>query len=161
MLRAIILGWLIIVAVAGCTATTTVRADGSPESGQPASVPPAPAPPPPSHMNLMGTEFEDIAIPQELKLEEDESILINTRAFVGGALTYSAPVTVESLIRFFNHEMPKRGWEFIASSYAKKNVILAFSKSNKNCIIYINIPGDWGNNTRVQVWLGKTAATHK
>ncbi|MBF0537889.1 MAG: hypothetical protein HQL03_06515 [Nitrospirae bacterium] len=159
MIRVAILGWLIIMAVAGCTATTTVRANGTSESEQSAPVPPPP--PQPNHANLMGTAFDDIAIPQELKLEEDESILINTRAFTGGALTYTAPVTVESLIRFFNHEMPKKGWEFIASSYAKRNVILAFSKPTKNCIIYIHPPGDMGNDTRVQIWLGKTPATHK
>ncbi|MBF0317784.1 MAG: hypothetical protein HQL04_06375 [Nitrospirae bacterium] len=159
MPRIAILGLLLIMSVASCTSTTTVRADNPSESQQSAPVPPVPAPP--NHINLMGTEFEDIPIPIELNLQEDESILINTKAFVGGAVTYTAPVTVESLIRFFNHEMPKKGWEFIASSYAKKNVILAFSKTNRNCIIYINIPGDWANNTRVQVWLGKTSGTHK
>ncbi|KJU82881.1 lipoprotein [Candidatus Magnetobacterium bavaricum] len=159
MLRIVISGWLIIMAIAGCTATTTVRADNPEELPQSTTVQPTPVPP--NHINLMGMEFEDIPIPNELNLDEDQSILINTKAFVGGAVTYTAPVTVESLIRFFNHEMPKKGWEFIASSYARKNVILAFSKANRNCLIYINIPGDWANNTRVQVWLGKTSGTHK
>ncbi|MBF0345280.1 MAG: hypothetical protein HQL06_13755 [Nitrospirae bacterium] len=158
MIRLAVLGLLIMLTSVGCTATTTVRSTDSTAIEQ---TPSAPPPPVAGHINLMGTEFQDVPIPNELKLEEEESILINTRAFVGGALVYTAPVTVESLIRFFNHEMPRRGWEFIASSYAKRNVILAFSKPTKNSIIYIYAPGQLSNDTRVQIWLGNTPVKHK
>ncbi|MBF0564075.1 MAG: hypothetical protein HQK89_02410 [Nitrospirae bacterium] len=150
MIRKIIVAFCLLI-IFGCTTTATVKTDGDGNS--------APPPPPPAnlpHLSLMGTEFDDVDIPFELKLAEDESIMLNTRNFIGGSLTYAGSVTVDSLIRFFKTQMAKKGWEFAASSYAKKNIILAFAKPLKNCIIYIYGSADSFGNTKVQIWVGNS-----
>jgi hypothetical protein len=108
----------------------------------------------PVRLSLMGTVFEDVDVPSELQIIEGESIMINTANFLGGSIVYKGKVTVDSLIRFFKVQMPKRGWEFAGSSYAGHNIILAFTKPARNCIIHVTEPGDWGGSLRTQIWVG-------
>ncbi|MBF0568210.1 MAG: hypothetical protein HQK95_05020 [Nitrospirae bacterium] len=161
MMYKIFIVMLLFSFTAGCAGTTLFKGDNS--QARQENPPPA-TPTAPSQISLMGTDFEDIDIPEELKLVEGESILMNTASFVGGSLVYSANVTVDSIVRFFKTQMPKKGWEFMASSFARNNAIVAFKKPNKNCVVHIIGPGGWQQEARVHVWIGNTtgsAATDK
>ncbi|MBF0456708.1 MAG: hypothetical protein HQK99_02300 [Nitrospirae bacterium] len=155
MNKVFIVAMLLLLITAGCAGSNIFKGDSS--QPQPENQPPAPSSPPaPSQLSLMGTDFEDVDIPEELKLVEGESILMNTANFVGGSLVYSANVTVESIIRFFKIQMPKKGWDFTASSFARNNAIVAFKKPNKNCVIHIIGPGGWQLGAKVHIWISNT-----
>jgi hypothetical protein len=133
-------------------ATTTSKVGDQKDSARTAES--AERPSEPVRLSLMGTVFEDVDVPAELQIVEGESIMINTANFLGGAIVYKGKVTVDSLIRFFKVQMPKRGWEFSGSSYAGHNIILAFTKPARNCIIHVTEPSDWGGSQRTQIWVG-------
>ncbi|MCG6550705.1 MAG: hypothetical protein L7F77_00145 [Candidatus Magnetominusculus sp. LBB02] len=150
---------LLFPIIAGCAGSNLFSKgdSGQPQQESQPTPPPQPAPPAlPSQLSLMGTDFDDVDIPDELKLSEGESILMNTANFVGGSLVYSANVTVDSVIRFFKTQMPKKGWEFLASSFARNNAIIAFKKPNKNCVIHITGPAGWQLQTKIHVWIGNS-----
>ncbi|MBF0464838.1 MAG: hypothetical protein HQK88_10410 [Nitrospirae bacterium] len=143
---------IVVFFASGCFNKTTVRQETS-EQGTSATEAPAE----PSHLSLMGTNFEDVEVPTELEIVQDESIIINTTNFSGGTLVYRGNVTTESIIKFFRISMPKNGWDFVVSSFAKKSTVLTFIKPYKNCMIFIQAPGDWQRNTRVQIWVSNSA----
>ncbi|KWT90926.1 hypothetical protein [Candidatus Magnetominusculus xianensis] len=136
--------------ITGCAGSSVTKGDSGQQESQP------PTPPMPSQLSLMGTDFEDVDIPDELKLVEGESMLMNTANFAGGSLVYAANVTVDSVVRFFKIQMPKKGWEFMASSFARNNAIIAYRKPNKNCVIHITGPGGWQPEAKVHIWIGNT-----
>ncbi|MBF0318991.1 MAG: hypothetical protein HQL01_04195 [Nitrospirae bacterium] len=145
----------LFVITAGCAGSNLFKSDSEQaQQGNPTAPPP---PPVPSHLSLMGTDFEDVDVPEELKLVESESILMNTATFVGGSLVYSANVTIDSVVRFFKAQMQKKGWEFMASSFARNNAIIAYKKPNKNCVIHITGPGTWQAEAKVHIWIGNTS----
>ncbi|MEO5356987.1 MAG: hypothetical protein H7844_06780 [Nitrospirae bacterium YQR-1] len=141
---------LIAFFITGCMQTTGVQSDG--QHGGTTAEPAVE----PVRMSLMGTDFDDIEVPGELEISQDDSVIINTNTFSGGSVVYQGRVTIESLIKFFRTTLPKNGWEFVVTSYAKKATVLSFVKPSKNCIIYIQAPGDWQRTTRVQIWVGNS-----
>ena len=94
--------------------------------------------------------FEDVLIPHELKLEMDKSFIYETPAVKAGRLVFSGRVEVYSLSNFFAHNMEKDGWRLV-NKFGFKDVVLNFSKSNKNCTVNIY---DRPINTIVEVWVG-------
>ncbi|QWR77760.1 hypothetical protein [Candidatus Magnetomonas plexicatena] len=147
----LIIPLIVVFLASGCMNTTGVK----PESEQGAATTEPPAEP--VRMSLMGTDFEDIEVPAELEIVQDESVMLNTNNYSGGTLVYRGNVTIESVMKFFRVSMPKNGWEFVASAFAKKSTLLTFIKPYKNCMIFIQAPGDWQRNTRVQIWIGNSA----
>ena len=79
---------------------------------------------------------KDIQIPADLELRRDDSMFINTASYNGGILSYEGRVEIESLADYFTSTMKKNGWK-LAGSVRYKNVLLAFVKPNKSCIIKI------------------------
>lgn len=153
----IVIMMILFSVMAGCAGSNIFKGDSNQAQPETQAAPPQQQPAAPSQLSLMGTDFEDVDIPEELKLVEGESILMNTATFVGGSLVYSGNVTVDSIIRFFKVQMPKKGWEFMASSFARNNAIIAFKKPNKNCVIHIIGPGGWQLGAKVHVWISNTA----
>lgn len=94
--------------------------------------------------------FEDVLIPHELKLEMDKSFIYETPSLKAGRLVFSGRVQVNSLSIFFTHNMEKDGWRLV-NKFGFKDVVLNFSKSNKNCTVNIY---DRPINTMVEVWVG-------
>ena len=94
--------------------------------------------------------FEDVLIPHELKLEMDKSFIYETPSLKVGRLIFSGRVQVYSLSNFFTHNMEKDGWKLV-NRFGFKDVVLNFSKSNRNCTVNIY---DRPINTIVEVWVG-------
>ena len=78
----------------------------------------------------------DVQIPAELELSRDDSMFINTSSYNGGILAFEGRVDVESVADFFLTTMQKNGWK-MAGSIRYKNILMAFVKPNKSCIIKI------------------------
>ena len=94
--------------------------------------------------------FEDVLIPHELKLEPDKSFIYETPSLKAGRLVFSGRVQVPSLLNFFTNNMEKDGWKLV-NKFGLKDVVLNFSKPNKNCTVNIY---DKPINTIVEVWVG-------
>ena len=94
--------------------------------------------------------FEDVLIPHELKLEMDKSFIYETSSLKVGRLVFSGRVQAYSLLNFFTHNMEKDGWKLV-NKFGFKDVVLNFSKSNRNCTVNIY---DRPINTIVEVWVG-------
>ena len=84
-------------------------------------------------------EFKDILVPNELTWDREDSMSIKTASFEGGILSFSGRVEVQSLADFFVDNMQKNGWTLIGTM-KYKNVLLAFTKPNKTCLISIFEP---------------------
>ena len=78
----------------------------------------------------------DVQIPAELELSRDDSMFINTSSYNGGILVFEGRVNVDSVADFFLTSMQKNGWK-MAGSIRYKNILMAFVKPNKSCIIKI------------------------
>ena len=97
------------------------------------------------------TNFSDFEVPGELRLERKNTLLINTSSFNGGMINLSGKVEVGSLTDFFVNSMQKNGWK-INGEIRYENVLLAFTKPNKNCLITI-YEGEFGARTQVYVYI--------
>lgn len=125
MTRTILFALLTIFLLqSGCTSTTSSAND---EEMTPAVTEGQPFYPP---------DFKEILIPNGLKLNQDKSMFITTDSFKGGFLHFKGRLEVNSLADFFINSMPKTGWER-TGMVKYKNVLLAFSKPGKTCMITI------------------------
>jgi len=94
--------------------------------------------------------FEDILIPQGLKLEMDRSFIYETPSFKVGKLVFSGRLEVQSLANFFANNMERDGWKLL-NKFGFKDVVLNFSKSRKTCTVNLY---DRPIHTIVEVWMG-------
>ena len=99
-------------------------------------------------------ECREILIPAGLKLNRDKSMFITTESFKGGFLQFSGRLEVNSLTDFFINSMPKNGWQR-TGTVKYKNVLLAFSKADKTCMITI-CETNLSLNTEVLIYLAET-----
>jgi hypothetical protein len=97
------------------------------------------------------TKFNDFEVPGELKEERKKSMFINTSSFTGGILLFTGRVEVNSLTDFFVNSMQKNGWK-LTGEVRYENIMLAFSKPNKNCMLTI-YEGEYGSKTQVYVYI--------
>ncbi|WP_456432873.1 lipoprotein [Thermosulfuriphilus sp.] len=112
----------------------------------------------PSKPIITRTEFSDIVVPAELSVVEEKSLIVKTASFTGGVLVLRGRVLVPSLIEFFSRELPKRGWQLVGT-IRYKNTLLAFTRPNQTCFIYISEPG-LGMMTEVKIWASETVPEH-
>jgi len=101
------------------------------------------------------TKFDDFEIPGELQQDMSQSMFVNTSSFTGGILNFTGRVEVASLTDFFINSMQKNGWK-LAGEVRYENIMLAFNKPNKSCIITI-YPGDFATKTKVFAYLATEA----
>lgn len=92
----------------------------------------------------------DVQIPAELKLNRDDSMFINTASYNGGILSFEGRVDVESVADFFQTTMQKNGWE-MAGSIRYKNILMAFVKPHKSCMIKI-IDTGFASKTKINIY---------
>lgn len=109
----------------GCAGTSYFSKDDSSSSESSASTGAEPYYP---------TDFKDILVPGELTWNRENSMLINTASFAGGILNFNGKVEMNSLSDFFINTMKKNGWN-LSGSVKYKNVMLAFTKADKTCMI--------------------------
>ncbi len=129
---------LLLILLAGCNGVNLGQ-NSSPDGGTNTS------------QSYFPTKFRDFEVPNELKVARDQTLFINTSSFIGGVVSLSGRLEVESLSDFFNQSMQKNGWKLTGEAHYKNN-LLAFSKPNKNCMITI-IAGEFGGSTKVYAYI--------
>lgn len=90
-------------------------------------------------------DFDDILIPKDLTLNQDESVVFKTDQFKTAVLKYSGRVNAEDLFNFFINNMTKDNW-FLKFSTKSNKSSLIFEKPNKVCRITID---DGTYNTQI------------
>ncbi len=98
-------------------------------------------------------EFKEILIPGGLELDREKTMFITTDSFKGGYLQFSGRLEVNSLTDFFINSMPKNGWK-CNGTVKYKNVLLAFSKPGKTCMITIG-ETKLSMNTEVAIYIAE------
>ncbi|RUM88773.1 MAG: hypothetical protein DSZ24_02770 [Thermodesulfatator sp.] len=137
--------WAMVLFVFFLTACTA-RSQGT---GKKAPVSPAPPPVP----VLQSTQFPNLVLPREMKIDRDRTLIVKTPSYVGGLLVASGRVTVDSLVKFFERQMAARGWKEMGR-IQYKNMLLAFKRPNGSCFIYIS-ENAFGN-VEVKIWTSET-----
>ncbi|WP_432738592.1 hypothetical protein [Maridesulfovibrio sp. FT414] len=94
------------------------------------------------------TEFDDIAVPNELSRVPEQSFVADRRDFKYGKIVLKGRVENTSLIDFFKNQMAKDNWS-LDSSLTSIFSQLTFVKPYKSCTIRI-IDGSY--NTEVEIY---------
>ena len=81
--------------------------------------------------------FEDVPVPLNVELSEDESFVFETDAIRTGVLVYYGNVRVDSLVEFFKVAMAQQGWSLV-NSFVWGGAALNFEKANRSAIINID-----------------------
>lgn len=82
-------------------------------------------------------DFEDVAIPRELKEDKKSTYVIESSGYRSGILALKGRVERNSLIDFFKDNMSKDNWKAITSFKTPKRAIMLFQKENRWCMINI------------------------
>jgi len=80
--------------------------------------------------------YEDILIPDGMTYINKDSMSIRTDSFRGGILNYKGRVDAYSLKDFIISSMKKNMWK-LAGEVSSQNVILAFTKPHRTCMMQI------------------------
>ncbi|MFH0787788.1 MAG: hypothetical protein V2B13_09265 [Pseudomonadota bacterium] len=95
-------------------------------------------------------DFEDIQIPNELKMDTKNSKVFQTTNLVAGVLVFDAYVEVKSLVNFFKDSMTRDNWQIKGNFKLPPKTVLLFEKRNKRGVIFIE---ESMFNTHVEIWL--------
>lgn len=90
--------------------------------------------------------YEDIELPADMKYSNKNSMSIRTDSFRGGIIHYTGRVEIYSLKEFIIATMKKNKWK-LAGEVSSRNVILAFTKPNKTCMMNIEPNGPVSDTT--------------
>jgi len=88
-------------------------------------------------VTTMVESYGDIELPLEMTLIADKSIAMRTDSFQGGIHRYSGRVQVGSLKDYLLSSMRNNKWKLVGEA-SYKNVMLAFTKPNKTCMIVLS-----------------------
>ncbi|CCO23018.1 hypothetical protein [Maridesulfovibrio hydrothermalis] len=94
------------------------------------------------------TEFDDIAVPNELSQVPENSYVADGRNFKYGKIVLKGRVENKSLIDFFKNQMVKDNWT-LSNSFTSTISALTFEKPYKSCTIRIF---DGSYNTEVEIY---------
>lgn len=120
---------IMLLSLGGAGCSTLQSESAEPSQGGSAVMPP-----------YFPSGVKDIQIPAELEMKPDDSMFINTSSYIGGILSFEGRVDMESLADFFVATMKKNGWK-MTGSIRYKNVLMAFVKPHKSCLIKITDTG--------------------
>lgn len=81
-------------------------------------------------------DFGDVLVPKELKVIKKESFLFKSGDLSAGVLVLKGRVDRDSLIAFFENNMPKDGWSS-NGSVKTPNSLLLFQKQARWCAIEV------------------------
>ncbi|WP_035242485.1 hypothetical protein [Desulfobacter vibrioformis] len=82
-------------------------------------------------------DFEDVLIPEELKIIKDRTVIVSTPGFRSGILSLKGRVESNSLYNFFSMNMEKDNWEVISRIKAPETTIMVFQKATRCAVISI------------------------
>ncbi len=116
-----IIGLLFFLLASGCTKGNNII--GNDNSGMPA-------------MSNFADDIKDITLPTELTWDRKDSMVIKTESFRGGIFSYKGKAEIMSLKDYMVASMKDNKWRLVGET-ASKNIMLAFVKPNKTCMIVI------------------------
>ena len=102
-------------------------------------------------------DIQDIVLPTELEWDRADSMTIKTESFRGGIWHYTGKVEVISLKDFMVSAMQDHKWKLVGEA-TSKNVMLAFVKPNKTCMMVIADQNFGKTGLTLYVTIDKTAA---
>lgn len=82
-------------------------------------------------------DIKDITLPTELIWDRKYSMVIKTESFRGGIFTYRGRVEMMSLKDYMVASMQDNKWRLVGET-ASKDIMLAFVKPNKTCMMTIS-----------------------
>lgn len=88
---------------------------------------------------MMGStigNYEDIEIPVDMKYINQNSMSIRTDSFRGGIIHYKGHIEANSLKEYIVTSMKKNKWK-LAGEVSSQDIILAFTKPHRTCMIQI------------------------
>ena len=97
-------------------------------------------------------EFDDVLIPAEMKIERGDTFIYQTAGFTVGILTLKGRVDIDSLVVFFEKNMPKDNWQII-SQFKSPRTMMLFQKQNRWCVVAIT---EGNYYTYAKVWVAPT-----
>ncbi|WP_028573732.1 hypothetical protein [Desulfonatronovibrio hydrogenovorans] len=132
---------ILVLLVAGCA---NMRGSGPEPSAERFDPPPAE-----ESVSHRYYDFDDIPIPNEMKISPRDSILFESQNIRAGMLTFTGRVDSDSLFNYFQVSMQNEGWRLL--SYIKYgNYILTFDKPEKICIVRIT---ERQFSSELQIWI--------
>jgi hypothetical protein len=134
------LAWVLIVMVSasGCS---TLKSD----EAQPAGAAPKAA----RESTTVYHDFGDVMVPSELQVNTKDSFVMHTTGATSGVLVLSGKVDGQSLVSFFENNMPRDGWRKTGAFKSARSLIL-FNKQNRWCVISIS---EGRFKTHVEIWV--------
>ncbi len=103
-------------------------------------------------------DIQDIVLPTDMEWKRDKSMTIKTESFRGGIWYYTGRVEVVSLKDFMTGAMKDNKWKLVGEA-TSKDVMLAFVKPNKTCMMVIADENFGKTSLTLYVTIDKTAAT--
>ncbi|MBS3780508.1 MAG: hypothetical protein KGY41_08945 [Desulfovermiculus sp.] len=101
-------------------------------------------------------QFSDVPVPAEMKLQSDESFIMQTPQVKAGALVYTGwRVDPSSLSTFYMRNMPQEGWTPL-SYFQYGHYLLVFHKAEKVSVIRIN---KGRLTTKMEIWVSPSMSS--
>lgn len=102
-------------------------------------------------------DIKDITLPSELEWDRKNSMVIKTESFRGGIFNYKGKAEIMSLKDYMVASMQDNKWRLVGET-ASKDIMLAFVKPNKTCMMVIS-DGMFGKTElKLYVAIDKTAS---
>jgi RecA-family ATPase len=117
----VLVGLVLLLLSAGCTKSKNVI--GSDAGGLP-------------QLSNFADDIKDITLPVELVWDRKDSMVIKTESFRGGIFSYKGRAEIMSLKDYMVASMKDNKWRLVGET-ASKNIMLAFVKPNKTCMMVI------------------------
>jgi hypothetical protein len=102
-------------------------------------------------------DIQDIVLPPDMVWERKKSMTIKTESFRGGVWYYSGKLELISLKDFMVSSMQDNKWKLVGE-VAAQNIMLAFVKSNKTCMMVLTDASFNKTELTLSVTIDKTAA---
>jgi hypothetical protein len=116
----VFLGVLLLLFSTGCTSRNVVSSD---VAGLP-------------QVSNFADDIKDITLPSELAWDRKNSMVIKTESFRGGIFLYKGKAEIMSLKDYMVASMKDNKWRLVGET-ASKDIMLAFVKPNKTCMVVI------------------------
>lgn len=98
-------------------------------------------------------DFGDVLIPGELKVDRGSTFVYRTPGFTAGVIALKGRVDINSLVAFFESNMPRDKWRQVSSFRSPHNILL-FQKETRLCMVIIS-EGTFFS-TRAEIWVAPT-----
>lgn len=82
------------------------------------------------------SNYDDIELPPEMKLDAKKSMSIKTESFRGGVLVFTGKIEITSLRDYVISSMKNNNWRHVGEA-SYDNVLLAFTKPDKTAMVVL------------------------